>query len=459
MVTFPEGFLWGTATSSYQIEGATDVDGKGESIWDRFCAVPGAIADGSDGRTACDHYHRYRDDVALMARLGMQAYRFSVAWTRILPDGRTVNPAGLDFYDRLADELLAADIRPLATLYHWDLPQALQDAGGWVQRDTAEHFAVYTETLLERLGDRVDTWMTINEPFVVSDHGHVTGEHAPGHRSVRDGLAVSHHVLLAHARGLERIRAMAPDATAGIVLNFTPAVAETDSAADRFATARRDDIENRWYADPLSGRGYPAETVEWLGWDQAEVRDGDLEAIARPIDLLGVNFYTRQVVSADPDREVPKVLPTTAMDWEIDPPTFGKLLRWLHDHYDFPRLMVMENGAAMPDDVRIGGTPDGQIDDQDRIDYLRGHLAEVASAIADGVPVVGYQAWSFLDNFEWAWGYGGRFGIVEVDFDTLERRPKASAEWYSRVIADNGFDEPVASGGHAPASITEGAPR
>lgn len=447
MVSFPPGFLWGTATSAYQIEGAADVDGKGESIWDRFCTVPGAIVDGSDGRTACDHYHRSGEDIALMGRLGIAAYRFSIAWTRVQPTGSGApNVAGLDFYDRLVDGLLDAGIAPLPTLYHWDLPQALQDAGGWVDRDTALRFADYAGVVVDRLGDRIGTWVTLNEPFVSADHGHVTGEHAPGHRSRAEGLAASHHLLLAHGLGLQRIRSSAPQADVGIVLNFTPAVPDTASDADVRATEIRDDLENRWYADPLAGRGYPERTASALGWAADEVRDGDLDIIAAPLDLVGVNYYTRQIVSADPDRRPAKPLPTTAMGWEIDPPSFGQLLRWLHARYAFPKLVVTENGAAMPDTRRV----DGRIDDRDRIEYVRAHLAEVCSAIDDGVPVAGYLLWSFLDNFEWAWGYTSRFGIVEVDFDTQQRIPKASAEWYARVIAANAIDEPADHAGAEP---------
>ena len=443
-LVFPEGFVWGSATSSFQIEGAPDADGKSESIWDRFCAVPGNVLDGSNGDVACDHYTRWRDDVALMARLGLDAYRFSIAWTRVVPDGTgAVNAAGLDFYDRLVDELLAAGITPMPTLYHWDLPQVLDDRGGWLTRDTSEAFAEYAEAVVTRLGDRVGTWTTLNEPFVSANHGYVTGEHAPGHTSLREGFAASHHLLLAHGLAGERIRSIAPDAELAIVLNFTPATPASDDPADVDACSIVDDLENRWYSDPIGGLGYPEATAEALGWDRSEVRDGDMELIARPIDLLGINFYSRQIVGADDDGDDrPKEFATTAMGWEIHPPSLGGLLRDLDDRYGFPKLMITENGCAMPDQARRESDHGSQVDDADRLDYVQRHLAQVHAAIEDGVPVAGYLVWSLFDNFEWAWGYTGRFGIVEVDFDTLERTPKRSADWFAQVIATNVVSDP-----------------
>lgn len=430
-LAFPDSFRWGAATSSYQIEGATDVDGRGESIWDRFCVRPGAIADGSSGAVACDHYRRWRDDIAVMSELGLGSYRFSIAWPRVVPDGTgTVVAAGLDFYDRLVDGLLTAGITPTPTLYHWDLPQALEDRGGWTSRATAEAFAEYTRVVVERLGDRVATWMTLNEPFVSADHGYVTGEHAPGRTDRRAGLAAAHHLLVGHGLALEQIRAVAPRAEAGIVLNFTPVVA-AGGDDDRTAAELQDDVENRWYVEPIAGLGYPQRSVERLGWDQREVRDGDLDLIAAPIDVLGVNYYTRAVVAADAavaPRD-PNVA-ITAMGWEIHPASLGDLLRGLHERYRFARYLVTENGAAMPDSSRGA---DGRVDDQDRIAYLADHLAEVHHAIDAGVPIDGYFVWSLLDNFEWAHGFGPRFGIVEVTPGTLERTPKASALWYGEV--------------------------
>jgi beta-glucosidase len=426
---FPDDFLWGAATSSYQIEGAVTVDGRGESIWDRFCTVPGAIKDGSSGAVACDHYHHVDDDIAIMQRLNLNAYRFSIAWPRVLPQGRgTVNARGLDFYDRLVDSLLAAGIQPFPTLYHWDLPQLLEDEGGWPVRATAEAFADYAEVVAARLGDRVTDWVTINEPFVVANLGYLTGEHAPGRNSLGATLATSHHLLVGHGMAMERIRAAAPDAKAGIVLNFTPVlpVGSSPAAIDRQRIIN--DFDNRWYVDPLSGIGYPEYTVDRLGWSQAEVLDGDMELIARPIDVLGINFYTRQMIGAlDGDRDARGS--ETAMGWEIHPPTLGDLLRGLHEVHHFPRYLITENGAAMPDTESV----DGRVIDHDRLEYIAAHLGQVHQAMEDGVPVEGYFAWSLLDNFEWAHGYGPKFGLVAVDPETQRRTPKHSALWYAEV--------------------------
>lgn len=426
---FPTDFLWGSATSSYQIEGATTVDGRGESIWDRFCTVAGAITDGTDGTVACDHYHRFDEDVALMKRLNLNAYRFSIAWPRVLPQGRgQVNTAGLDFYDRLVDSLLAAGIQPFPTLYHWDLPQTLEDQGGWPVRATAEAFADYAEIVATRLGDRISNWMTLNEPFVSANHGYLTGEHAPGRSSLPDGLAASHHLLLGHGLAMERVRAAIPGAQVGVVLNFTPvtAIGTSPAALDRQRIVN--DIENRWYVDPVGGLGYPQYTVERLGWAQNEVGDGDLELIARPIDMLGINFYTRQMVGALAGEHDDRVS-ETAMGWEVHPSALGDLLRGLHETHHFPRYFITENGAAMPDKDVV----DGRVIDNDRLEYFAAHLGEVHQAMEDGVPIEGYFAWSLLDNFEWAHGYGPKFGLVAVDMDTQRRTPKKSALWYAEV--------------------------
>ncbi len=427
---FPADFLWGAATSSYQIEGAVDADGRGESIWDRFCQQPGRIIDGSSGAVACDHYHRWQQDIALLSSLGLTGYRFSIAWPRVMPLGRgAVNQPGLDFYERLVDGLLTAGITPLPTLYHWDLPQALEDQGGWTVRPTAEAFADYAQVVVERLGDRVADWMTINEPFVVANHGYLTGEHAPGRHSLTDSLAASHHVLLAHGLAVQRIRAAAASARVGIVLNFTPVTAVGSSPAAIDRQRIQDDLENRWYVEPVAGRGYPAFTAERLGWEQNEVLPGDLDIIAAPIDTLGINYYTRQQVGAVAGTYSEAAESRTAMGWEVHPASFGELLRHLHDEYKFGRYLITENGAAMPD----GHRRDGRVLDADRIAYFTSHLGEVRQAIDEGVPIQGYFAWSLLDNFEWAHGYGPRFGIVEVDYDTQQRIPKASALWYAQV--------------------------
>lgn len=430
---FPQGFIWGSATSAFQIEGAPSADGKSPSIWDTFCAEPGRIADGTNGDVACDHYNRFSDDVSLMTDLGLAAYRFSIAWTRVIPDGAgAVNAAGLDFYDRLVDRLLEAGLQPLPTLYHWDLPQVIQDRGGWLNRTTAEDFAAYAEVVAERLGDRIGTWMTLNEPFVSANHGYVTGEHAPGRTSMAEGFTSSHHLLLAHGLGMERVRSVC-SADVGIVLNFTPMVPATDSDADRQAAAIQDDVENRWYADPIGGNGYPQATADHYGWDMSEVLDGDLDIISKPIDILGVNYYTRMRVSDDKSYVLPPETPQNSMGWEIHPESFGQQLRRLRNEYPFPRYMITENGAPMADQTRV----DGRVEDDDRLKYIRDHLIEVHRAIEDGCPIEGYLVWSLFDNFEWAHGYGPRFGIVEVDYETQKRTPKKSAEWFRDVAASN----------------------
>ena len=429
--SFPEGFAWGAATSSFQIEGASTEDGKGISIWDHFCAQPGKIADNSNGDIACDHYHRSADDVALIAGIGLNAYRFSIAWPRILPGGTgEVNQAGLDFYDRLVDDLLAAGVTPYPTLYHWDLPQVLEDAGGWPVRATAEAFGEYAAVVAARLGDRIDHWTTVNEPFVIANLGYLTGEHAPGRRNLRDAMAASHHVLLGHGFAMQAIREVQPTAEVGVVLNFTPVTPIGDSpfALDRQRVVN--EFENRWYSDPIGGKGYPEYTSERLGWDQSEVLPGDLDIISAPIDFLGINFYTRKFIAAI-DGERSERGPATAMDWEIHPPALGELLTFLDETYDFPKLFITENGAAMPDLER---TSDGRVADLDRLHYFHDHLEQVLNAIEAGVPVEGYFAWSLLDNFEWAFGYGPKFGLVEVEPETLARIPKQSALWYSEVV-------------------------
>lgn len=426
---FPPGFTWGAATSSFQIEGGADQ--RGPSIWDDFCQMPGAIADASTGERACDHYHRWADDVRLLAELGLNAYRFSISWPRVLPEGAgRVDQRGLDFYRRLVDGLLDAGITPYPTLYHWDLPSALEAEGGWRSRDTASKFGEYAAVVAAALGDRVERWTTLNEPFVSAHHGHLTGEHAPGFRSTEAWLAACHHLLLAHATGVEALRAERPEGEVGIVLNFTPSIAATDDDADRAAAAHVDAIENRWFVEPLQGLGYPREAVERLGWRQSEVADGDLERIAAPLDFLGVNYYTRSRQAADGSVDPPPDVPTTDMGWEVHAPSLEALLIRLHTHYPFPRLLITENGAAMPDRTVV----DGVVVDEDRIDYLRQHLAAVHRARQAGVPVEGYFVWSFLDNFEWAFGYEKRFGIVHVDYETLARTPKASARWYAEVV-------------------------
>jgi beta-glucosidase len=439
---FPEGFVWGSATSSYQVEGAVHEDGRGESIWDRFAHTPGRVKDGDTGDVACDHYHRWREDVALMRSLNLNAYRFSIAWPRIIPSGDgDLNHQGLDFYDRLVDGLLEFGIDPSATLYHWDLPQALEDKGGWRSRDSVEAFARYTEIVSDRLGDRVTNWWTINEPWVVAVEGHELGLHAPGHQSVKQALDVSHHLLLAHARSMDVLRSAGSNRV-GIVLNQACHVPRSEHPADVAAASLADGRYNRWFLDPLAGRGYPVDVVDFLGWDQAVIENGDLAEIARPMDVLGVNYYTRVLCAApevsDVDRPQPLVVAQgepTDMGWEVYPRGLYETLVRDFREYGHTRITITENGAAY-DVPKIRGS----IADPLRQVYLERHLAELHRAIADGVPVDGYFVWSLLDNFEWAHGYSKRFGIVGVDFDDQTRTVKDSGTWFANVAARNGFD-------------------
>ena len=462
---FPSGFLWGTATASYQIEGAVSEDGRTPSIWDTFSHTPGTIVDGTTGDVATDHYHRWREDVEIMAALGLGAYRFSLSWSRILPaPGGAVNQAGLDFYSRLVDALLDHGIRPFATLYHWDLPQYLQDAGGWLDRDTTSRFAEYAGVVAEALGDRVATFTTFNEPWCSAFLGHASGVHAPGHRNPAEAYAVAHHLLLAHGLAVPVLRAAAPGAAVSITINPANVRAASDSDADRDAARHVDGIANRIFLDPLLRGSYPADVQQDLRHvtDFAFLRDGDLATIAAPIDILGVNYYspalvaaaTPELVAAVPDGFVndpqsagspspwpgtdlafamPQEGPYTAMGWRIEPGSFTELLLRLHRDYPGTPMMITENGAAF-DEPDEGGT---EIDDADRIAYLTGHIGAVHEAITAGVDLRGYFAWSLVDNFEWALGNSKRFGIVHVDYATQERTPKRSAAFYRDVAAAN----------------------
>ena len=443
----PATFRWGVATSAYQIEGAVAEDGRTPSIWDTFCRIPGAVAGGDDGDVACDHYHRMPEDVALMRDLAIDTYRFSVAWPRVQPGGRgPANPAGLAFYDRLVDELLAQGIDPWVTLYHWDLPQELEDAGGWPARDTAERFADYAMLVFDRLADRVRTWTTLNEPWCSAMLGYAYGTHAPGRRDFGDALHAVHHLLLGHGLATARLRAAARGPVdLGITLNPTVAVPASDSAADRAAARRSDGLGTRIYLDPIVYGRYPSDVIEDLAARgiRLPVQDGDLEIISTPIDVLGVNYYfTVQLSGVDEqgrtedtdgnpvERVVPMGRPTTAMGWEIEPAGLTDLLVRISRDYPGVPMVVTENGAAFDD------RPDesGVVDDADRIDYLASHIAAVATARQRGADVRGYLAWSLLDNFEWAYGYAGRFGLVRVDYDTQARIPKRSALWYRDTI-------------------------
>jgi beta-glucosidase len=432
----PHGFLWGTATAAYQVEGAVREDGRGESVWDRFCATNGKVRNGESGAVACDFYHRYRDDIALMRDLGLDAFRFSIAWPRVLPDGRgRVNEAGLDFYDRLVDELLAAGIRPFATLYHWDLPQALEDRGGWPARETADAFLEYVEAVAARLGDRVKDWITQNEPHVPAWAGYGHGVHAPGRRSRRCALAAAHHLMLSHGYALEALRRDVPGVRAGITLDMWPFEPASDAPEDVAAAREADGDQNRAFLDPLFRARYPDDMLELWGDDAPPVEEGDLARIAAPIDFLGVNYYRREVVARTEDggRRIvhqPDSL-YTEMGWEVSPNSLFDLLVRLRDEYAPPAIYITENGAAFGD-VRAH---DGRVRDPERQAYLAAHVDAIRRSAAAGVPVAGYFVWSLLDNFEWAHGYSKRFGIVYVDYPTLERVPKASFYWYRDLIA------------------------
>jgi beta-glucosidase len=436
---FPEGFVWGAATAAYQIEGAWNEDGKGESIWDRFSHTPGRIANGDTGDVACDHYHRWQEDVELMKALGLKAYRFSISWPRVIPEGRgRVNQAGLDFYRRLTETLLEAGIEPYATLYHWDLPMALQDQAGWPERESVDAFVEYAEVVCRGLGGLVKSWITLNEPRVSAAVGYLEGRHAPGHADLDEMLAAAHHLLLAHGRAVSVIRSHCPDAEVGITLDLHPSMPASPSPADRLAADIQEATKSLWYLEPLAGRGYPRLATEFFAHPMEFIHAGDMETIAVPIDFLGINYYTRDIVRSPnmPERmNAPQtVFPgreKTAMGWEVYPQGLHELLTWLHTNYAFPALIVTENGAAY-DDV-VG--PDGSIDDPARVVYLRDHVQAAYDALATGVPLRGYFVWSLLDNFEWSYGYSKRFGLIHVDFQTQKRTPKASADWYHDLIA------------------------
>ncbi|GAA5141713.1 GH1 family beta-glucosidase [Nocardioides marinquilinus] len=467
---FPAGFGWGAATAAFQIEGAAAEDGRTPSIWDTYARVPGAVVGGDTGDVACDHYHRYRDDVALLRELNLGHYRFSVAWPRVRPDGGAVNEAGLDFYRRLVDELLAAGITPWITLYHWDLPQALEDTGGWTTRDTAHRFVDYARTVNDALGDRVPTITTMNEPWCSAFLGHTSGRHAPGRREGAAGLVAAHHLLLGHGLAVQALRADGTDADLGITLNLTVAdPADPTDELDHDAARRVDGLFNRVFLDPLLRGRLPddvladtaALTFDGRPWHDV-VHDGDLAVIGSRLDVLGVNYYNGAAHSGRPHpapddggvrhpdlpsgspfpgaehvTEVSRGLPRTGMGWEVQPEGLTRLLVRLREEYDVPPIWITENGAAYPDAV-----VDGHVDDQGRLAYVAAHLRALHEAMAAGVDVRGYFAWSLLDNFEWAYGYGQRFGLVHVDYETQVRTPKASARWYARVAA-SGRIEPL----------------
>ena len=425
--TFPADFVWGVATSAFQIEGAPARDGKGPSIWDSFCRVPGAIADHSNGDSACDHYRRWPADLDLIADLGVDAYRFSVSWPRVRPGGSGAwNNAGLDFYERLVDGLIERGIKPYLTLNHWDLPDELQAQGGWANRDTVYRFVEYAIGMHQRMGNRVTAITTHNEPWVIATLGHEDGNFAPGIRDRAVAARVSHHLMLSHGLALQALRAHGCKAALGIVLNLSPMHPATDSAADAARARLEDGRQLRWYMDPLFKAGYPRDVLEFLGADAPRVEAGDLQAIATPMDFLGINYYSRTVVSADREWDARRNgLDVTDMGWEIYPRGLTELLLRVQRDYPVPPLYITENGGAFPDEL-----VDGRVHDTRRGDYIARHIAAVAEAMRQGVRMQGYMVWSLLDNFEWASGYSKRFGIVHVDYTTQARTPKDSALWY-----------------------------
>lgn len=466
--SLPQGFLFGAATAAYQIEGAAFEDGRTASIWDAFARVPGAVVNADNGDVACDHYHRYADDVALMKELGLQTYRFSTSWSRVRPDGGAVNAQGVDFYKRLVDELLDADIVPWLTLHHWDMPQALEEQGGWTNRDIADRFVDYALSVHDALGDRVQHWTTMNEPWCSSFLSYTAGVHAPGRTSIRDGLLASHHLLLSHGRAVQALRERSPEIDLGITLNLTVAdAADPADPLDVDAARRIDGQFNRWFLDPIFRGAYPADIVRDIrevdpaavsDWQEA-VRPEDLDVISSPLDALGINYYHGELLSGhpQPDAEgnphetegqqretaspfpsnegihwVERGLPRTDMDWEVQPEGLTRLLVRVGEEYaPGVALYVTENGVAYADEVGA----DGEVADADRVEFLRDHVSATLDAIEQGADVRGYFYWSLMDNYEWAWGYAKRFGIVRVDYETQQRTIKQSGREYARIIA------------------------
>jgi beta-glucosidase len=456
LLTFPAGFRWGTSTSAYQVEGALDAGGRGESVWDRFCTVPGAVENGDTGEVACDHYRRYREDADLMASLGLHAHRLSLAWPRIVPDGGgRIERRGLDHYDRVLDALLERGIDPLVTLYHWDLPQPLQDRGGWRDRDTASRFAEYAGICSDAFGDRVRDWVTVNEPWIVGVLGHQLGLHAPGETDLAGSVRAMHHLLLGHGLAARALRGGGRSHTrVGVAYSLFPHTPATDAEADHAAAYASDGYVNRWFLDPVHGRGYPEDMR--AEWERAAgpldfVADGDLATIAAGSDFIGVNYYTRRIVSAAavtddgpwPWRVEPgrSGVPRTDLGWEIVPHDLTALLLRLNRDYPGVPQLITENGAVFGD----GPGSDGAVHDQRRIDFLHDHLAAVHRAIEAGAPVEGYYHWSFIDNFEWAMGYRPRFGLVHLDRATQRRTVKDSGHWYARAAAAGGVP-PLSAG-------------
>jgi beta-glucosidase len=449
-VRFPQGFHWGVATASYQIEGAAEEDGKGESIWDRFARTPGRIRNGDTGDVACDSYHRYPEDIALMRRMNLGSYRFSIAWPRLQPDGRGgVNPAGVAYYDRVIDGLLAAGIRPFPTLYHWDLPQALEDRGGWPERDTAGRFAEYAEACMRAFGDRVKQWMIFNEPSIFTVMGYLVGLHAPGRRDLEAFLRATHTVNLAQGEAFRAMRAVRGDASIGTAFNMSPCEPAGDAEADAAAAERWHGLVNLWYLEPALRGRYPAAFVEGPPLERMGVRDGDLERVRAPLDFLGINLYTRTLVEhrsedawglgAAPVGPVGgNDGPRTDFGWEVWPDALHDMVLRITRDYDRPAIEITENGCS------YGDAPDarGKVRDTRRIDFHRGYLEALARAIEAGADVRGYHAWTLMDNFEWSEGYAQRFGLAWVDFTAPKRARllKDSSRWYGGVASENGFE-------------------
>jgi len=445
--TFPPGFIWGSATAAYQIEGSPLADGAGPSIWQRFAHTPGRMLNGDTGDVACDHYNRWREDVALMKQLGLQAYRFSISWSRVLPEGRgRINHKGLDFYERLVDGLLENGIQPVATLFHWDLPAALDDRGGWLNPDIADWFAEYAALMYQRLDGRVRRWATLNEPWVVTDGGYLHGALAPGHRNRFEAPIASHHLLRSHGKAVQAYRANGKHEI-GIVVNIEPKYPASDSPEDLAATKRADAYMNRQYLDPVFLGSYPDELREVFGEAWPDWPPADMDLIRQPIDFVGINYYTRNVTRHDasnwPLRAAPVKQPMhtyTETGWEVFPQGLTDTLLWVKQRYGNPRMFITENGAAFFDPPKAETDPSGarRVRDPLRASYLRGHLRAVHAAIGAGCDIGGYFVWSLLDNLEWSLGYSKRFGVIHVDFETQVRTPKDSARYYAKIVASHG---------------------
>jgi beta-glucosidase len=445
-LTFPNDFIWGAATAAYQIEGAWDEDGKGESVWDRFAHQPYRILNGDTGDVACDHYHHLEEDIHLIKRLGLKSYRFSISWPRVLPQGTgQVEPRGLNFYDRLVDQLLAAGVAPMATLNHWDFPQVLQDRGGWPHRDSADWFADYAKVVFENLGDRVAYWATHNEPFVVAFPGYAEGSFAPGVASLPQALQAVHHLNLAHGRAVQLYRQMGLPGQIGVVLNLATFHPATTDPADIAAAQRIEDLINNMFLDPIFKGAYPSDLLSWFGDVGPDIQPGDMSLISKPIDFLGINFYFGQIVRYNPhgllklhsEQTIDKGWGKTKKGWGICPSQLTELLLRLKENYGNPPMFITENGTALGEQPNESGF----VNDQGRINYLRAHFIAAQKAIASGADLRGYYVWSLMDNFEWTEGYDLRFGLINVDFKDPDRKrtAKASYDWYREVIEHNGI--------------------